>query len=171
VADVEVARYAARLLKERDPNLFVFIVTIENHGPWPQNGITNGIDHPDESAELWRALVLPESERQAFKGFLQGVRNADAMLGMLTHALDASAPSGLLAMYGDHLPSFPKTFQRLGFHDNRSDYLLWRAGSNSGTRRDLAAHDLARTILEARAALIPESILSPPQYSELRRAG
>jgi hypothetical protein len=59
----------------------------------------------------------------------------------------------------------------LGFHDNRSDYLLWRSGSSTGARRDLAAHDLARTILEARAALIPPSILSAPQYSELRRAG
>ena len=170
VADVEVARFAARLLKEREPNLFVFIVTIENHGPWPQNGITNGItngiDHPDETADLWRALVVPEAERGAFKGFLQGVRNADAMLGMLTHAMDSTAPSGLLAMYGDHLPSFPKTFQRMGFHDNRSDYLLWRTGNGLGVRRDLAAHDLARTILEARAApTIPEQA-----YGGLRQA-
>jgi Sulfatase len=170
VADVEVARFAARLLRERDPNLFVFIVTIENHGPWPQNGITNGIHHPDESEELWRALVLPESERGAFKGFLQGVRNADAMLGMLTHALDTSAPSGLLAMYGDHLPSFPKTFQRLGFHDNRSDYLLWRSGNGIGARRDVAAHDLARTILEARTAPVSGPFFSEPQHNEFRQA-
>ena len=53
-------------------------------------------------------------------------------------------------MYGDHLPSFPKTFQSLGFRDGRSDYLLWRAGSGEGVRRDLAAQDLSRTILEAR---------------------
>jgi hypothetical protein len=162
VADVEVARFAARLLKERDPNLFVFIVTIENHGPWPPNGV----DHPDEAADLWRGLVVPEDERGAFKGFVQGVRNADAMLGMLAGALDSSAPSGLLAMYGDHLPSFPKTFQRLGFHDGRSDYLLWRAGDGHGARRDLAAHDLARTILEARLApTVPE-----PRYSGLSQA-
>jgi hypothetical protein len=57
----------------------------------------------------------------------------------------------LLAMYGDHLPSFPRTFQRVGFHDSRSDYLLWRAGNGTGARRDLAAHDLGRTILEARS--------------------
>jgi hypothetical protein len=58
----------------------------------------------------------------------------------------------LLALYGDHLPSFPKTFRRLGFHDCSSDYLLWRARSGNGARKDLAAHDLGRAILEARSA-------------------
>jgi hypothetical protein len=154
VADVEVARFAARLLQEREPKLFVFIVTIENHGPWP-NGV---VDHGDEAPDLWRGLVVPESERSAFKGFVKGVRNADAMLGMLAQSLDAT-PGGLLAMYGDHLPSFPRTFQRVGFHDSRSDYLLWRAGTGVGARRDLAAHDLGRTILEARSVPpIPEPV-------------
>jgi sulfatase-like protein len=166
VADVEVARFAARLLKEREPNLFVFIVTIENHGPWPPNGV----DHPDEATELWRALVVPEAERGAFKGFIQGVRNADAMLGMLVQALDATAPNGVLAMYGDHLPSFPKTFQRLGFHDCRSDYLLWRAAPGHGARRDLAAHDLARTILEARLSPVAGVEFAQPQYGNVRHA-
>ena len=147
VADVEVARFAARLLQERESNLFVFIVTIENHGPWP-NGV---LDHADESADFWRGLVVPEAERSAFKGFVKGVRHADSMLGILAQTLGAGACGGLLAMYGDHLPSFPKTFQRVGFHDNRSDYLVWRAGSAVSARRDLAAHDLGRAILEARS--------------------
>jgi len=149
VADVEVARFTAQLLKEREPNVFVFVVTMENHGPWP-NGHANGALN---GADLWhQGLALPEDERHALKGFMQGVRNADAMLGVLTHAFAAGPPGGLLAMYGDHLPSFPKTFRSLGFCDGRSDYLLWRAGSGEGVRRDLAAQDLARTILEARRA-------------------
>jgi hypothetical protein len=162
VADVEVARFAAKLLKEREPNLFVFIVTIENHGPWP-NG---AVDHADETADLWRGLAVPEAERCAFKGFVKGVRNADTMLGLIAEALEASAPDGLLALYGDHLPSFPRTFQRLGFHDSRSDYLLWHPGHAGGARKDIAAHDLARTILEARSApVIPE-----PFYGGLRQS-
>jgi hypothetical protein len=161
VADVEVARFTAKLLQERDPNLFVFVVTIENHGPWP-NGVAA---HADEPADLWRGLVVPEAERCAFKGFVKGVRNADAMLGLLTEALDRNPAGGLLGLYGDHLPSFPKTFQRVGFHDSRSDYLLWRAGAGAGSRRDLAAHDLARTILEAREA----PIAPQPQYDEARQ--
>ncbi|HEV3018565.1 MAG TPA: LTA synthase family protein [Burkholderiaceae bacterium] len=166
VADVEVARFVARLLKEREPNLFVFIVTIENHGPWP----TNGVHHPDEADGLWRGLVVPETERSAFKGFVQGVRNADAMLGMLTQTLDASTAGGLLALYGDHLPSFPKTFHRFGFHDERSDYLLWRAGSGLGARRDLAAQDLARTILEVRNTPVVPPAVRDPLYIGLQQA-
>jgi phosphoglycerol transferase MdoB-like AlkP superfamily enzyme len=168
VADVEVARFVARLLKEREPNLFVFIVTIENHGPWP----TNGVHHPDEADSLWRGLVVPETERSAFKGFVQGVRNADAMLGMLTQTLDASTAGGLLALYGDHLPSFPKTFHRFGFHDERSDYLLWRAGSGLGARRDLAAQDLARTILEVRnTPVVPPAVREPFHIGLKQAAG
>jgi hypothetical protein len=128
--------------------------------------------YPDEADGLWRGLVVPETERSAFKGFVQGVRNADAMLGMLTQTLDASTAGGLLALYGDHLPSFPKTFHRFGFHDDRSDYLLWRAGSGLGARRDLAAHDLARTILEVRnAPVVPPAVRDPVHIGLKQAAG
>src|SRR5882672_9126355 len=95
-------------------------------------------------------LLCPEEQR-AFTGFLEGVRNADAMLGVLSESLSKHAPGALLAMYGDHLPSFPQTFRSLGFVDRRSDYLLWRAGNfGAGMRKDLAAQHLMGDILAFR---------------------
>jgi hypothetical protein len=148
-ADVEVARFVADLLRQRASKLFVFAITMENHGPWLADA---GAHSTDVVADLSRELELPPTEHLAFTGFVAGVRNADAMLGVLANALNTDAPGGLMALYGDHLPSFPQTFRSLGFHDRRSDYLLWRAGSAGATvRRDLAAQDLMGVILEAQS--------------------
>src|SRR5258708_11209597 len=52
------------------PNVFVFVVTMENHGPWPNghsNGALNGVD-------LWHGLALPEDERHALKGDRKSTR-------------------------------------------------------------------------------------------------
>jgi len=148
VADVEVARFVAELLAQQGDNLFVFAVTMENHGPWPTGtaGRSAGT-----AAVRWHDLALPPEEQRAFTGFLEGVRNADAMLGVLSESLSKHAPGALLAMYGDHLPSFPQTFRSLGFVDRRSDYLLWRASNfGAGMRKDLAAQHLMGDILAFR---------------------
>ena len=147
VADVEVARFVAELLAQQGNDLFVFAVTMENHGPWPAEAAGRSAG---AAAVRWHDFALPAAEQRAFTGFLEGVRNADAMLGMLSESLARHAPGGLLAMYGDHLPSFPETFRSLGFADRRSDYLLWRANNcGAGMRKDLAAQHLMGDILAA----------------------
>ena len=35
VADAEVARIGAELLREEGPSVFVFAITMQNHDPWP----------------------------------------------------------------------------------------------------------------------------------------
>jgi hypothetical protein len=141
VADVEVARMVAELVREEGPEVFVFAITMENHGPWP---ISNG----SKATDL--APGLPGfSGRSAFDGFLRGIKGADAMLGILTDALRISGDMSLLAFYGDHLPGFPAAFAELGFRDKQSDYVIWRAGGASALRRDLTAHDLSQAILNA----------------------
>jgi Sulfatase len=141
VADVEVARLVADLIREEGPAVFVFAITMENHGPWP---IVTGNDASNLTSGL------PEfSDRSAFDGFLHGIKDADAMLEILTDVLRGSGDASLLAFYGDHLPAFPIAFAELGFHDQQTDYVIWRAGGASASRRDLTAHDLSQAIWNA----------------------
>jgi hypothetical protein len=56
-------------------------------------------------------------------------------------------PDALLGFYGDHLPSLPRVFDRLGFDDWRSDYAIWSA-DGAARRRDLAAHELGRALVD-----------------------
>jgi hypothetical protein len=60
----------------------------------------------------------------------------------------------VLGFYGDHLPSLPRTFAKLGFDDWRSDYAIWSAGGVP-RRHDLAAHELGHAVIAA--ALVPAS--------------
>jgi len=74
------------------------------------------------------------------------------MLGIFAQALTMRSEPGVLAFYGDHLPSFPAAFAALGFRDRDSDYVIWSPQVNEGRRRDLAAHELQAAILDATSA-------------------
>jgi phosphoglycerol transferase MdoB-like AlkP superfamily enzyme len=135
VSDQAVARLAAELLREEGSGLFLMAITMGNHAPWlagDPRGI--GIDP---------APALPSvAEDAALKCFLNGLKSADAMLGIVRDALQARREPGLLALYGDHLPSLPASFKELGFADTRTDYVVWTPGGGPGSRIDLSAHQL-----------------------------
>jgi hypothetical protein len=139
VSDVEVARVVAELVREEGSGVFVFAITMENHGPWRA-------PCRDEAPDLARGLrEFPA--KNALNGFLRGIQGADAMLRTLTELLRGDP--GVLAFYGDHLPNLPAAFARLEFRDTRSDYVIWRPGGSGGSRRDLTACRLSRAIWDS----------------------
>jgi phosphoglycerol transferase MdoB-like AlkP superfamily enzyme len=149
VADIEVARVAAELLREEGPGIFLFAITMENHGPWVM---------PTDRPICDLAPRLPAvPEEKALRQFIRSVENADGMLRILCETLAAGDKSGLLAFYGDHLPSFPAAFAALGFRDRRSDYVIWSPQAGAARRRDLAAHELPAAILDALGAATASS--------------
>ncbi len=142
VSDVDVAHVAARLIREYGPKLFLFVITMENHGPWG--------GAPDPGIGALDALPLDESERMALNHYLASLVHADQMIEILRSALEAQSAPAVLGFYGDHLPSFPSVFPKLGLNTAHSDYLLWRSGTGGGVQRELAAADLAAAVLKAR---------------------
>lgn len=141
VTDLELAEYVERLLAEAREPLFVFAITMENHGPWPATDRQNRDDDP--------APALPSFASDAeFKCYLRGLRGADLMLDRLEAAMRRHAPDGVLAFYGDHLPSLPQAYACLGYLDDRTDYFILDRAGTHGCRQDLAAHDLPRLILD-----------------------
>jgi phosphoglycerol transferase MdoB-like AlkP superfamily enzyme len=142
-ADVEVGRRIAEYIASHGPKVFVFAITMENHGPW-QKRHTGG-----EPVAPGLPAVTGHSD---LVEFLRSVRNSDRMIRVLADALGSQRERGLLAFYGDHLPSFPSAFAQLGFADRDTDYLLWRPEIGEGRRVDLQAHDLHDAILAAIAA-------------------
>lgn len=137
VTDEAVAQRIIALLGSEGPNLFVFAITMENHGPW------NGAPSGGEPGRRVLAMAAPDA---ALRQYLDGLRNADRMLALLRHALATERP-GLLGFYGDHLPSLPTVFDALGFTDPRTDYFLWHPAGGTRAERDIAAHDLPSTVL------------------------
>lgn len=142
VADAEVARVATQLLQARGPKLFLFIITMENHGPWPEAS--------PAYRDGFEALPVTVAEQLALSHYAGSLRNADAMLGTLRAALEAGTEPAVLGFYGDHLPSFPGVYRALGLSDPHSDYLIWRSGGGGACQQDLAAEALASALLAAR---------------------
>ncbi len=159
ISDVEAARKAAEFVEKYGPNVFVFVITMENHGPWiaPPGGLP---------INLLSGLALPQEEKVALERYLQSLRSADQMLKVLSNTLGANRSPGVLAFYGDHLPAFSSVFKQLEFRDLRSDYLLWRPGANKALRRDICAQDLAGAVLDA--LHMPQKLSAP--FEEFARA-
>jgi phosphoglycerol transferase MdoB-like AlkP superfamily enzyme len=159
ISDVEAARMAAKIVEEEGPKVFVFVITMENHGPWtaPPEGLP---------INLLSGLALPQEEKLSLERYLQSLRSADQMLKVLTEAIGTKQKPGLLAFYGDHLPAFSSAFKQLEFKDLRSDYLVWRPGANKALHRDIRAQDLASAVLDA--LLVPQKLSA--RFEELTRA-
>lgn len=143
VTDVAVAQKIAGIVRADGPKVFVFAITMENHGPW-----STPSERP--TANLLPRVGLPDEEKVALERYLQSLRSADEMLGILGEALVADNRQGLLAFYGDHLPAFRPAFVEFGLRDYRSDYFIWNAARSVGQRRDIAAQDLGEAMLRAR---------------------
>ena len=141
VSDIEVARVATEIIREQGPKVFLFIITIENHGPW--------FGAPDQQIGDLTSLPLDAGERLGLNHYLSSLVHADTMFGLLRAELAAHTVPATLGFYGDHLPSFPSVFSKLGWRDAHSDYLIWHSRAGSGQQQDLAAEDLAAAFFEA----------------------
>ena len=139
VADVALAERIAEAVRTEGPDVLIFAMSMENHGPWG--------DAAEAQAAVPPHLGLRAGEIPAFGRWLRRLARTDAMLPVLTDAL--AGTGGWLAFYGDHQPSFPGLFARLGILDRDADYLIWRDGAaGRGHTADLAAYDLAPRLLD-----------------------
>jgi hypothetical protein len=140
IADAEVAERIARLLRETQAPLFVFAITMENHGPLHLERVT-----AEDPRRLYRSPPPPGLDELTV--YLRHLKNADAMIGALAGELERKG-DGVLCVYGDHVPGMPGVYAVLGFDDPRTDYLIWRAGRPQPGRADRRVEELALRVLE-----------------------
>jgi len=142
-SDPELADHVLRVLDAEGPRVFIFAITMGNHGPWREAG-------PPINPELRRnfdAIGLPRGGE--LLRYLDGLRQSDEMLQILLTGLQRSQREGVLAFYGDHLPSLPHAFRHFGFEEVGSDYVVWRGGAADTRQLDLPAHRLPRVVIDA----------------------
>lgn len=142
-SDPELAYHVLRVLKAEGPRVFIFAITMGNHGPWRESG-------PPIDPEL-RCRFDPTGVPQGGEllRYLDGLRQSDEMLQILRSGLEQRYREAVLAFYGDHLPSLPHAFGHFGFDDWGSDYVVWRGGASPARQLDLPAHRLAAVIGDA----------------------
>ncbi|HJU18858.1 MAG TPA: LTA synthase family protein, partial [Stellaceae bacterium] len=140
--DPELARHVLRALDAEGSRVFVFAITMGNHGPWSGPGPA-----PDPGlSRLFDPGGVPQGGELLH--YLDGLARSDEMLQILVRGFKERGCDGILGFYGDHLPSLPHAFGHFGFDDWASDYVLWQNGEAPSRRLDLPAHRLPALILD-----------------------
>jgi hypothetical protein len=142
-SDPELAYHVLRVIEAEGPRVFVFAITMGNHGPWREAGTP--ID--PELRRNFDATSLPQGGE--LLRYLDGLRRSDEMLQILRSGLPQRHREGVLAFYGDHLPSLPHAFRHFGFEEWGSDYVVWHGAASPARQLDLPADRLPRIIIEA----------------------
>jgi len=144
VSDLAVAeQVSAVLARHTGQPLFVFVITMENHGPLHLERIAPGDDE-----RLYTAP--PPSGCDDLTIYLRHLVNADRMAGRLRAAIDGMPGSACLCWFGDHVPIMPGAYRALGVPDGRTDYLIWLKGGRRGVvaQRELRTDELGRHVLQ-----------------------
>lgn len=134
-SDPVLAQRILTLLEHTSGPLFIFGISMGNHGPWP---------HHDNSSRPFANTAL--------QSFVAGLRQADRMLQILSEAPAIANASGLLAFYGDHQPSLPALAGAGRMDGNATDYIIRDysrppTSSDTNVRCDLPANALGSAIL------------------------
>ncbi|MGK0272873.1 MAG: phosphoglycerol transferase MdoB-like AlkP superfamily enzyme [Cocleimonas sp.] len=128
--------------KYKDKPVFIFAITMENHGPLHLEKTTK-----DEQNQYYSKA--PIDEVNDLTVYLRHLKNADKMVQELTSEYEKQEESMTLCFYGDHIPSMPKIYQQLAYEDRNSDYFIWnnKTVKQSAKQLDISVDGLAETLL------------------------
>ncbi|RTR05126.1 LTA synthase family protein [Halomonas nitroreducens] len=165
IGDLAVADTVGKLLADHDNSpLFIFVITMENHGPLAMDTLAKG------KADEWlkpKHAPLP-SECDELASYLAHLRNADRMTDRLRQALSRSPREGILCWYGDHVPIMPAAYRHFGLPEGTTSYTLWSTRQRRGATRDhetLSASHLGyrlwQAVLEAATRATDQDVKTP----------
>ena len=131
IGDQAVADKVCDLLSSSTAQaVFVFVITMENHGPLHLEKVQSG-----EVERLYTTPPPPKCEDLTI--YLRHLQNADRMAAQLqSHLMRLSRPS-YLAWYGDHVPIMPTVYQAMTLPSGQTDYFIWGSLDASGKRVQL----------------------------------
>jgi len=143
--DPDFARDILRILDAHGPRVFIFAITMANHGPW----LDAGPPPIDPSlARLFDPAAVPQGG--ALLRYLDGLRRSDEMLQILMAGIEQRRVPSVLGFYGDHLPSLPLAYAHFGFEEPHADYVVWPGEAGIPPRHcDLPANRLGAVIVDA----------------------
>lgn len=118
ISDAAVAEKIAALLQEASEPMFVFAITMENHGPLHLEQAA-----PGDVAQLYTSP--PPDGCEDLTIYLRHLRNADRMLARLRVTLEQCDHPASLCWYGDHVPIMPSVYASFGVPRGEVAYVLW----------------------------------------------
>lgn len=122
ISDRAVARKIGRLLVDDDNRpLFIFVITMENHGPLHLEAPNQAMQGTTLPGASW---PLPSHLRD-LSVYLHHLSESDKMLASVKASLGIANRPGLLGWYGDHVPILPEAYAHFTPPDGRTPYMIW----------------------------------------------
>jgi len=134
ISDKAVTDKILELTEQLDKKpLFIFAITMENHGPLHLEKTTFKERQAFYTDPL--AKDLPKNLND-LTVYLRHLKNADQMIKTLTNAYRKSDKETSLCFYGDHVPSMPQVYDDTEYEDGDSDYFIWHSKGSSTTKKE-----------------------------------
>lgn len=143
--DTVLERYIMASLESTDESDFVFAVSVQGHGSYPN-------DFDDSQSDL-SSTYFPEDigdYRSALSYYVTQVNEMDQLIGSLTDTLSDYGEDTVVVFYGDHLPGIdinPELLARRNIYE--TEYLIW-ANFDLGdvSDRDLCTYQISSYVQE-----------------------
>lgn len=118
VSDRALGEKVKSLLASASGPLFVFVITMENHGPLH-------LEKPDAADYVSCYETNRPADCDDLTVYLRHLKNADQMAGDLRICLEQHPRPARLCWYGDHVPIMTQVYQQLGDPDGLTEYFIW----------------------------------------------
>ncbi|MFQ5934796.1 MAG: LTA synthase family protein [Acidiferrobacterales bacterium] len=147
VSDAAVCDTVFKTLDESSGPTYVFVVTMENHGPW-------GFERGSPSARSLEHIGEPTTAL-ALNRYLYHLENAMRMAECLIDGLGNRERSAAMVFFGDHAPALPEVYKELGLANPWTSrelkvppFIAWRSWSDVSEERILHVSYLPSLLLE-----------------------
>lgn len=118
IGDAAVADKIADIIRDASGPVFVFAITMENHGPLHLEQV-----QPADIASLYSAP--PPAGCDDLTIYLRHLRNADKMTARLQRLLKDCDRAASLCWFGDHVPIMPTVYETFGSPSGDVEYVIW----------------------------------------------
>lgn len=118
ISDLVVTEKVKELLASAEEPLFVFVITMENHGPLH-------LERPEAGLASRVYSEMPAGPLNDLTVYLGHLQHADDMVSRLTAALQEAERGGSLCWYGDHVPIMADVYSHFGEPEATTPWLVW----------------------------------------------
>ncbi|MFA6807831.1 MAG: LTA synthase family protein [Eubacteriales bacterium] len=103
IGDMQVTNKIIDTVKNNDSPVFMYAVTMQNHGPYP----INRYQHYDINVDG----DISEDSKEILQCYSQGIHDADLSIEKLTQYLSSITEPTIVVYFGDHLPFLGNNYQ------------------------------------------------------------
>jgi hypothetical protein len=120
VSDQSVTKKILEVIKKNQGQaIFIFVITMENHGPLHLERIT-------AAEAMHYFLKAPQPNWLDMSIYLRHLANADRMIGTLKKAFENSQHPTSLCWFGDHVPIMKEVYRELEQVPKETCYAVWQ---------------------------------------------